>query len=250
MKRILVAFIAVAVVALAGCGGTSSSGTAPAPSSGAQKLTKVKIATVSPLSANAVALGEAIKFGAQTALADKKDALNKAGYDVEIVAKDDQGKGEVGAQIALDLLSDKDVLGIVGTLNTSVAKSILPKIKDEHLVMVSPANTGVELTEQGYDNYNRVCFRDDYQGPAGARYAIKSLGAKTVWVIDDKTAYGEGLANEFAKEFSKQGGKVLGTDHTTDTQTDFQAVLTNIAPANPDLIYYGGIYNAGANLLK
>jgi branched-chain amino acid transport system substrate-binding protein len=88
------------------------------------------------------------------------------------------------------------------------------------------------------------------QGPQGAEAAYSKFNLKTAVVIDDSTPYGEGLAAEFAKQFQANGGKVLFTEKTSDKDTDFNALVTKIKDANPDVIYYGGIYNAGALLAK
>lgn len=249
MKRFVGALLLGAMVFLAGCGG-SSGGSQPAAGGGEKKLTKLKIASSSPLSAGAVSLGEAIKWGVQVALNERKADLNKAGYDIEFLPQDDEGKPDVGAQVAAQLVSDPLVIAVVGTLNSGVAKAELPKYKEANLVMVSPANTNEALTKSGYDNFNRLCFTDDYQGPAGARFAAQVLKAKSVWVVNDQTQYGLGLANNFKAEAEKQGIKVLGASDTKDNQSDFTAVVTAIAAAKPELIYYGGLAPAGSNLIK
>ena len=248
MKRFVGVLLLGAMVFLAGCGG--SSGSQPAAGGGEKKLTKLKIASSSPLSAGAVSLGEAIKWGVQVALNERKADLNKAGYDIEFLPQDDEGKPDVGAQVAAQLVSDPLVIAVVGTLNSGVAKAELPKYKEANLVMVSPANTNEALTKSGYDNFNRLCFTDEYQGPAGARFAAQVLKVKSVWVVNDQTQYGLGLANNFKAEAEKQGIKVLGASDTKDNQSDFTAVVTTIAAAKPELIYYGGLAQAGSNMIK
>ncbi len=121
---------------------------------------------------------------------------------------------------------------------------------DKKIVQVSPASTNPALTQQGLKNVFRVCTTDAVQGPAAADYAFKLLGFKSAYVVDDSTPYGEGLASEFAKQFEANGGKVLGTAKTSDKDTDFNALVTKMKGTNPEVIYYGGIYNAGALLSK
>jgi branched-chain amino acid transport system substrate-binding protein len=116
--------------------------------------------------------------------------------------------------------------------------------------MISPASTNPALTAQGLSNVFRVCTTDAVQGPAAADYATKLLGYKSVYVVDDSTPYGEGLASAFATQFKANGGTVTGTAKTSDKDTDFNALVTKIKATNPDVIYYGGIYNAGALLTK
>lgn len=251
MKRLLSVLLTLAlVVVVAGCGGkkteTPAAGTAP-------KLTEVAVATVSPLSGGQASLGVAIKNGAELAIKDRAKDLEAAGYKVVLKAQDDEAKPEVGTQVAQRLAADKTVVGVVGTLNTGVAKGIAPILMREGggLVMVSPANTGVVMTESGWTNYNRIVFRDDYQGPAGARYAGQILKAKNVYVMHDKTDYGKALAEEFAKEVVKHGAAVIGAPVGVDEKKpDYGPEATQAVAKNPDLIYFGGIYDTAGPLFK
>lgn len=251
MRKSLTKFLALslALLYLVGCGG-SSAPAAGGSSGGDKKPVKIKLASISPLSTGPVPQGTSIRNGAQLAVDERKAELEKAGFQVEFLPKDDTAKPDVGAQVAADLMSDKEVVGIVGTLMSGVAKAVMPRIKDSGLVMVSPSNTAIELTESGYTNFNRVCFRDDAQGAAGAIYAFKQLGVKSVWLIHDKSAYGQGLVEQFKQNFVKLGGTVLGTSPTDDKTTDFGPVITDLQTKNPDMIYYGGYAQAGGLLIK
>ena len=138
----------------------------------------------------------------------------------------------------------------MGHLNSGVSIPASKVYNENKIVQVSPASTNPALTQQGFNNVFRVCTIDSVQGPVGAESAFDEFGFKTAVVIDDSTPYGEGLAAEFAKKFEELGGKVLFTEKTSDKDTDFNALVTKIKDANPDVIYYGGIYNAGALLAK
>jgi branched-chain amino acid transport system substrate-binding protein len=139
---------------------------------------------------------------------------------------------------------------MVGHLNSGVAKAAGPKYEAGGLAVVSPANTAVELTESGWKTYHRICARDDFQGPAGAKFANEDLGVKSVFVVHDKTAYGEGLATEFKKGAEELGMEVLGFEGQENTVTDFTALVNKIVSLKPDAIYFGGMYNQTALLLK
>jgi branched-chain amino acid transport system substrate-binding protein len=246
LKRYLALALSVVMVAVAaaGCGGSSGG------SNG--QLTEVKVATISPLSGGQASLGVAIKNGAELAIKDREKDLAAAGYKVVFQPQDDEAKPEVGTQIAQRIAADKGFVGVVGTLNTGVAKGIAPVLHREGagLVMISPANTGVVMTESGWTNYNRIVFRDDYQGPAGARYAFQVIKAKTAYVMHDKTDYGKALADEFAKEFAKQGGTVAATVGVDAQKADYGPEATQAMAKNPDLIYFGGIYDTAGPLFK
>jgi branched-chain amino acid transport system substrate-binding protein len=117
------------------------------------------------------------------------------------------------------------------------------------LAMISPANTATEITDRGYPNVNRVCGRDDVQGPVGARFAVQDLKLKSVYIIQDKTLYGQGVADNFRAEAQKLGMKILGYEGTEE-RANFSPLIIPLKARNPDLVYFGGIYHQGGLLLK
>jgi len=250
MKRILGLLLILVLLVITGCGGAKK--TEPAPGGGTAKMVKVKIATVSPLSGGQSSLGSSLSNGAKLAVQDRKAELEKAGFDVEVLPQDDQAEPTNGPTIANRLIGDKDVIAVVGTLNSGVAKTLAPVLRDAKIAMVSPANTGVSLTESGYGNYNRIVARDDFQGPAAARATKNTVKAKSVYVLHDKTEYGQGLAGEYVKEAKKIGLAVANGDGEgiNPKDTDFSAVITKIIAAKPDAIFYGGIYDTASLIFK
>jgi len=123
-----------------------------------------------------------------------------------------------------------------------VALASLPDYKSAGLPMVSPANTNPNITEGGYDVAFRVVGRDDVQGAVGEQFAREGLGVKSVYIIHDTTAYGQGVAEFFRQNAEKNGIEVLGFEGSEE-RSDFSGILTPIQAANPDLIYFGGIYD-------
>jgi len=222
-------------------------GFAPA-ASWAQKG-KIKIAVQAPLSGEQAALGEHIKLGAQLAVEEAVKAFKALGYDLELVPQDDQAKAEVGVANARNMVADPDVLVIVGHFNSGVALPASEVYKDAMLAMISPANTATEITDRGYPNVNRVCGRDDVQGPVGARFAAQELKAKSVYVIHDKTTYGQGVAESFRNEAKKLGMNVLGFEGTEE-RANFSPMINPLKAKNPALVYFGGVYHQGGLLLK
>jgi len=215
----------------------------------AQTKGTIKIASQSPLSGEQSALGEQIKLGTQLAIEQKKAAIEKLGFKVELVPYDDQAKPEVGVSNAKSLLSDKDILLVIGHLNSGVAIPSSEVYKDDNLAMVSPANTNPVVTDRNLPNVNRVCGRDDLQGPVGAQFAKDVKKAKKVYIIHDKTTYGQGVAEFFQTEAKKLGLEVLGFDGTEE-KSNFDPIITPLKAKNPDLVYFGGIYNQAAVFLK
>src|SRR5881409_374320 len=208
----------------------------------------IKIATQSPLSGGQAALGEGIKLGAQLAVEKFKGNLEKMGYKVALVPYDDQAKPDVGVANAKNIIADKDILAIIGHLNSGVAIPSSEVYKEVSLAMISPANTNPTVTDRKYTNVNRVCGRDDVQGVVGSEFA-KSLNVKSVYVMHDKTPYGQGVAEFFRDDAKKKGLNVLGFEGTEE-KSNFDPIVTPIRARNPDLIYFGGIYDQGAPFFK
>lgn len=210
---------------------------------------KIKIAVQAPLSGEQAALGEHIKLGAQLAVEESVKAFKALGYDLVLVPQDDQAKPEVGVANARNMVADPEVLVIVGHFNSGVALPASEVYKDAMLAMISPANTATEITDRGYPNVNRVCGRDDVQGPVGARFAAQELKVKSVYIIHDKTLYGQGVADNFRNEAKKLGINVLGFEGTEE-RANFAPMINPLKAKNPALVYFGGIYHQGGLLLK
>lgn len=214
----------------------------------AQKGT-IKIAVQAPLSGEQAALGEHIKLGAQLAAEEATKSFKAMGFELVFVPYDDQAKPEVGVANARNIVADPNVLLLVGHFNSGVALPSSEVYKDAMLAMISPANTATEITDRGYANVNRVCGRDDVQGPVGARFAAQDLKLKSVYIIHDKTLYGQGVADNFRSEAKKLGMNVLGFDGTEE-RANFAPMIIPLKAKKPALVYFGGIYHQGGLLLK
>jgi len=209
----------------------------------------IKIATQTPLSGEQAAIGEHIKLGAQLAVDEAKSRFQKLGFELDFMPLDDQAKPEVGVANARSIVSNPDVLLVVGHFNSGVALPSSEVYKESLLAMISPANTATQITDRGYPNVNRVCGRDDVQGPVGARFTAQDLKLKTVYIIHDKTLYGQGVADNFRDEAKRLGLKVLGYEGTEE-RANFGPLIIPLKARNPDVVYFGGIYHQGGLLLK
>ncbi|MGG0187793.1 branched-chain amino acid ABC transporter substrate-binding protein [Bacillus rhizoplanae] len=210
----------------------------------------IKIASESPLSGGSAAFGEAIKLGTQLAVDKQKEEFKKLGFELQFVPQDDQGDPKKGVANAQSVAADKEVLGVVGHLMSGVSIAASETYEKANLVMVSPSSTAVELTERGLKTVARLVARDDFQGPAAAKYALETVKAKNIFVIQDKTAYGTGLADAFKKEAEKLGAKIVGYEGITVGEKDFSGVLNQVVAKKPDLVYFGGMYSEGSVLVK
>lgn len=209
----------------------------------------IKIATQSPLSGGQSVLGTGLKDGAQLCLEQQGKIVSSLGFRVLLVPFDDQAKPDVGVANAKNLVTDPDILLVVGHLNSGVAIPSSEVYKDSNLAMISPANTNPLVTDRGYKVVTRVVGRDDVQGQVGSEFAAKDLKVKTAYVMHDKTAYGQGVAEFFRSTASLAGIRVLGFEGTEE-KANFDPILTPIAARKPDLIYFGGIYDQAGVFFK
>ncbi|MFI1417973.1 branched-chain amino acid ABC transporter substrate-binding protein [Streptomyces sp. NPDC020731] len=221
--------------------------------------TTVVIGVDAPLTGDLSALGLGIKNSVDLAAKTANKEKYVEGVTFKIEALDDQGQASVGQQNATKLVADKDVLGVVGPLNSSVGESMQKVFDTAKLVEVSPANTNPALTqgvnwqtkkERPYKSYFRTATTDAIQGPFAAQYVYNDAKKKKVFVIDDKKTYGAGLAATFTEEFKKLGGKVVGTEHINPDSKDFNAVATKVKQSGADVVYYGGEYPQAGPLSK
>ncbi len=209
----------------------------------------IKIASQSPLSGGQAALGEGIKLGTQLAVEQLKGPVEKLGFKVEFVPYDDQAKPDVGVANAKNILADKDILVVIGHLNSGVAIPSSEVYKDDKLAMISPANTNPKITDRNLPSVNRVCGRDDVQGAVGAEFAAKELKVKSTYVIHDKTTYGQAVAEFFRDDSKKLGIEVMGFEGTEE-KSNFDPIVTPIKAKGPALVYFGGIYDQAAPFFK
>ena len=211
-------------------------------SGAAQAATTVKIATISPLSGSNSNMGLQVKNGAQLALNDMKADLARAGLNVTLVAYDDQADPATGTAAARRAVADRAVLGVVGTLNSGVAIPASAAMAPSHLAMVSPLNVSAKVTDRGLKNVSRICARDDAQGPAAGDFVVNDLKAKKVYVLNDKTPYGQGLADQAEKQMKSKGATIVQSEGVAAEERDFTAIITKIQALKPDAIYFGGLY--------
>jgi len=249
----LVLSLFAAAVAVAGCSketpkpAAKDAGQAPA-ASGAE----VKIGHVGPLTGGIAHLGKDNENGARLAVEEANSAGIKIGgkaVKFTFVAEDDQADPKVGTTVAQKLV-DARVAGVVGHLNSGTSIPASPIYNQAGIPVISGSATNPKLTEQGYKNQFRVVGRDDQQGPAIASYLASAKKPKVVAIIDDATAYGEGIANEVEKTLKAAKIQVLPREKGTDKTTDWKAVLTKLRGRNPDAVFYGGMDATGGPLMK
>lgn len=251
---ILTAVLTTGALTLTACGSRDDSKS----SGGDGGNQTVVIGLDAPLTGDLSALGLGIKNSADLAVKTANKDKTVPGITFKLEALDDQAQPSVGQQNAVKLIGTKEVLGVVGPLNSGVAQSMQKPLNDAKLTQVSPANTGTELT-QGNDwktgnkkrpfaSYFRTATTDQIQGAFAAKYLFETAKIKDVYLIDDQKPYGAGLAASFKAKFTELGGKIVGTDHVNPEDRDFNSVATKVKSSKAKAVYYGGEYPAGAPL--
>ncbi|GGN49886.1 branched chain amino acid ABC transporter substrate-binding protein [Streptomyces kronopolitis] len=248
---ILTTAVTAGALTLSACGSRGEN------KSGDGKATVV-IGLDAPTTGELSALGLGIRNSAQLAIDNANKAGEVKGVTFKLEALDDKALPNVGQQNTTKLAGDKDVLGIVGPLNSGVAQSMQQVSKQNNLTLISPANTTPDLTQgpdwrkdkrvRQFPTYFRTATTDEVQGAFDGQYAWEKVKAKKVYIIDDQKTYGVGLASSFKDQFTKLGGKVAGSEHVSPDDRDFKAVVSKVKSAKPDLVFYGGEYPASGPL--
>ena len=211
----------------------------------------VKLGHVAPMTGPQAHLGKDNENGAQMAL----EELNAQGLEIggakvkfELMGEDDQADPKQGTIVAQKLV-DAKVNGVIGHLNSGTTIPASKIYADAGIPQISGSATNPKYTQQGFATAFRVMANDVQQGKALGEFASKQ-GLKTVAIVDDRTAYGQGLAEEFKKSAEAAGVKVVADEYTNDKATDFKAILTKIKSKKPDLVFFGGMDAQGGPMAK
>lgn len=212
----------------------------------------VRIGSVAPLSGPQAHLGKDNDNGVRLAV----DEANARGVTLggqkirfEVVSEDDQADPKTATIVAQKLV-DAKVNGVIGHLNSGASIPAAKIYYDAGIPEISPSATAIKYTEQGFNTTFRTMTNDRQQGRVLGEFAVKKMGAKRVAIIDDRTAYGQGLADEVATAVQAAGGEVVAREYTTDKATDFTAILTAIKAKQSDVLFFGGMDPQAAPMVK
>ena len=212
----------------------------------------VKIGHVGPTSGGIAHLGKDNEMGARMAI----DELNAKGVTIggkkakfELLAEDDAADPKQGTAVAQKLVDSK-VNGVIGHLNSGTTIPASKIYSDAGIPQISPSATNPKYTRNGYKTAFRVVADDVHLGGTLGRYAVKELKGKSIAVIDDRTAYGQGVAEEFAKAVKASGGAIAEQQFTNDKATDFTAILTSLKAKKPDVVFFGGMDAVAGPMLR
>lgn len=221
------------------------------------KENEVRIAIALPLTGDIAVLGQGIRRACHLALEEAATANRFPHFKVRLVDFDDRSDPKEAVNVANRIKSDGAVVAVVGHFNSGCSIPASQIYASAGIPMVSPASSNPELTRQQLSpnwRWPRTVFRvnttDDVQGAVGAEFVFNKLMLKKTAVIQDKTAYGQGVAEEFRKKYEELGGKVISFDGIQVGEKDFKALLTRLKGAAPDAIYFGGIFNEGGLIVR
>jgi branched-chain amino acid transport system substrate-binding protein len=212
----------------------------------------VKIGHVGPTSGAIAHLGKDNEMGARMAIEDlnaKSVMIGGKKAKFELLAEDDAGDPKQGTAAAQKLV-DAKVNGVVGHLNSGTSIPASKVYSDAGIPQVSPSATNPKFTRNGYKTTFRVVADDVHLGGTLGRYAVKDVKGQSIAVIDDRTAYGQGVADEFEKGVKAAGGKIVGREFTNDKATDFSAILTSLKAKKPDIVFFGGMDAVAGPMLR
>jgi len=224
--------------------------TLAAGSSQAQEV--VKIGHVGPTSGAIAHLGKDNELGARLAIQElnaKGVVIGGKKVRLELLGEDDAGDPKQGTQAAQKLVDSK-VNGVVGHLNSGTSIPASKVYADAGVPQISPSSTNPKFTRNGYKTTFRVVADDVHLGGTLGRYAAKDLKGQAIAIVDDRTAYGQGVADEFEKGAKAAGGKIVGREFTNDKATDFSAILTSLKAKKPDVVFFGGMDAVAGPMLR
>jgi len=212
----------------------------------------VKIGHAGPLTGPAAAFGKDGENGARLAIENVNAKGVRIGNDnvkFELVSEDDQADPRMATTVA-QRLTDVGVKGVIGHVTSGASIPASRIYENAGIPMITPSSTSPKLTLQGYKVVFRVIANDLQQGNALGKFLVSDLKTRKIAIIDDRTAYGQGLADAFANAVKAAGGEVVAREFTTDKATDFMAILTKIKAGNPDAIYYGGMDSQAGPMMR
>jgi branched-chain amino acid transport system substrate-binding protein len=255
-KKILAALVSSCVV-LAACDKPAQpTATAPAQNGSAPVAAAdavvVKIGSATPMTGANAAWGSDTDNGVRLAVDEaNKEGISLDGHPVtfEVVTGDDQADPKMATAVAQRMVDDK-VAGVIGHLTSGAAIPASTIYNQAGIPVISGSVTSPKYTQQGYNNVFRLVSDDNQQGVALADFAVKTLQFKKVAVVDDATAYGQGLADAFEKSVIAAGGTVVKREHTNDKANDFKAILTSIEAQKPEVVFFGGMFSQGGTFAK
>jgi len=237
MKKIWFCGLIIAGATLFGCG----------KSAGPEIVSEIKLGAAGPMTGPQAKMGSDMLHGVEMAVEEWNSKGGVLGKKVAVISKDDEAKEQQAQSVAYDFVNE-GVAGVVGHFNSGCTIPASEVYHKSMIPMISPSSTNPYVTDRKYQNVFRVCGRDDTQGKVGAEFAVNVLKAKRVAVLHDKTQYGQGLADEFKKNLGDAAEVVYYGGFPKEEQ-NFKPIITAVKEKNPELWYFGGIYDVAGPMV-
>lgn len=253
-KLVKISAAVAAALTLVACGKKEEAPAAQAAAPAAPAAAEAQVVNIgfaAPLTGPQAHYGEEYKNGVTLAIEDanaENPTIDGKPVKFQLQAEDDQADPKTATQVAQKFV-DAKINGIIGHFNSGTAIPASKIYHDAGVPMIAMA-TAPQFTQQGFNTTFRSMTSDTQQGAVMGKFVVEKLGAKKIAIIDDRTAYGQGLADEFEKSVKAAGGEIIKREFTNDKATDFTAILTTIKGAGPDIIFYGGADAQSAPMAK
>jgi branched-chain amino acid transport system substrate-binding protein len=237
-KQLWIVIVAAATLAFAACAPKSETGTTSSTAAGGGEIL---VGEYGSLTGPQATFGTSTHNGIMMAIDEINAQGGVNGKKIKVITEDDQSKQEEAANAVTKLISENNVVAVLGEVASSCSIAAAPICQQNKVPMITPSSTNPEVTKKG-DYIFRICFMDDYQGHSLADYVL-SEGIKTAALLTDiKSDYSQGLGHFFEERFTAGGGKIVGKASYANGDSDFHAQLTSVKSQNPEILFVPGYY--------
>jgi branched-chain amino acid transport system substrate-binding protein len=193
-------------------------------------------------------IGTTMFYGSEIAIDEWNAKGGVLGKKIVAITRDDEGKPNQAVTVAQELVAN-GVAAVIGHFNSGCTIPASEIYQQNNILQITPGSTNPQVTERGYKTLFRICGRDDQQGETAGKFAVNQLQAKKIAILHDKTAYGQGLAEEFKRQIETLGANAVVFDGVSREEMDFRANISAIKANDADLLFFGGMYGQGGPLL-
>ena len=238
--QVMAVFLSAALLCVFGC----------RPKSVASEFNEIGIAVPVPLTGKYAEFGMDLINAARMAIEEKNAQGGIKGKKLVLITEDDKGDPKDAVTVALKIVQDKRIVGVMGHLNSGTTLAASPIYGEAGMPVVMPVPTTPKITQQGFDNFFRIPITDDKQGAAAYEFLAAKAGKNALAIVHNKETYGKGIADEVLKAMKKDGGTVLAFEGVTANDQDYRPVIGKLKAAGVAGIFFGGEYADAARFIK
>src|SRR5438105_9618799 len=241
-NKLLIIIAALSLMVMTACPPKNESGTTTSNTSAAGGGGEILIGEYGSMTGPQATFGQSTHNGIMMAVDEinAKGGIN--GRKIKVITEDDQSKQDEAATAVTKLISQNNVIAVLGEVASSASIAAAPICQANKVPMITPSSTNPEVTKKG-DYIFRICFTDDYQGHSLGEYVAKTLGVKRAAILTDvKSDYSQGLGHFFEERFTALGGQIVAKASYANGDSDFKSQLTSVKAANPEVLFVPGYY--------